>query len=253
MFYEQKNSLTPDLIRVSTGINFNFPAHIHSSFELIAITDGEMTVTVNNKQYNVEKGKAVLIFPNEVHSFKTEKSSKHILCIFSPQLVKAYSSLCAHKSPDSHIFSIDERYIDELLSLNIRDSMLAAKGILYSICADFDKTAIYNEQRRNETELLSLIFRYVEDNYNKDCSLKAISDATSYHQVYLSRFFKACTGLNLTEHINRYRINEACYLLKNSKEKVLKIALDCGFDSLRSFNRNFKSIMNVTPCEYRER
>lgn len=128
---------------------------------------------------------------------------------------------------------------------------MAVKGLLYSLCSEFGTSVSYHEREKTKENLLVKIFEFVENNYNKDCSLEALSAYTAYHSVYLSRYFKQCTGLTFTEHVNQYRIHEACYILKNSQQKILKIAYDCGFDSLRSFNRNFKKIIGMTPNEYR--
>ena len=45
---------------------------------------------------------------------------------------------------------------------------------------------------------------------------------------------------------------KAAYRLRNESESILKIALEGGFNSLRSFNRNFKEIKHLSPSEYRK-
>ena len=121
------------------------------------------------------------------------------------------------------------------------------------MCAEFDRGRTYAEGREESEGLLAKIFHFVESNYEGACTLDALAAHTSYHYVYLSRYFKRCVGMSFTEYVNRYRINEAGYLLKNTEATVISIALDCGFDSLRSFNRNFKRVMGMTPVEYRGR
>lgn len=64
MFYLSKNSLDANLLRVETGTDISFPAHLHISFELIAAMDGVLHVTVDKKQYVLTPGKAELVFPN---------------------------------------------------------------------------------------------------------------------------------------------------------------------------------------------
>lgn len=252
MFYQSENSLHSELIKVETGRDFSFPTHLHGSFELIAATEGVLTVTVDKMQYSIIPGQALLVFPNQPHAFLTERHSAHLVCIFSPQLIRAFGGTFRHKIPDSHLFSPSAFYLRQLENLATgQHSLLEIKGLLYSLCAEFDSTATYHERENAKADLLLRIFQFVEENYGKNCSLEALSAQTSYHSVYLSRYFKQCTGLTFTDHVNRYRINEATYMLKNTPQKVLDIAYDCGFDSLRSFNRNFKKITGMTPVEYR--
>ncbi len=251
MFYQTHTSLISDGVKLENGIDFSFPMHLHSSFEFIVVTEGEMVVTVDANDYVLREADALLVFPNQVHELKTKEHSCHFLCIFSPTLVQAYSRQYNNLVPQNNMFRVGVEDIERLASLTKEDSIMTIKGILYTICGKFDKNAVYTEKAVGADGLLSKIFRFVENNYNKDCSLEALSAATSYHYVYLSKYFKRCTGLSFTDYVNRYRISEACHILQNTDRTILQTAYDCGFDSLRSFNRNFKNIMAVTPSEYK--
>lgn len=252
MFYETKHSIHGDLLKTEMGADFSFPAHLHNSFELITVTQGEMLVTVDKIQYTLTPGQAVLIFPNQVHSLRTEHHSRHRLCIFSAKLVQAYSSTYMSKLPESNLFSPRAFYLQDLWSLSGTDDLLKIKGVLYCLCSEFDAAANYRERSGEKGDLLQRIFAYVDANYSASCSLTDLAAATTYHPVYLSRFFKQCTGLSFTDHVNRYRIGEATYMLKNTRQKMIDIAFSCGFNSLRSFNRAFKAVTGMTPTEYRD-
>ncbi len=251
MFYQSRNYLDNELFRVESGVDFSFPPHLHGSFELIIAVEGLLTVTVDKMQYQLTEGKAVLVFPNQVHSLHTSQHSAHILCIFSPQLIRAYSNTFLSKRPKCHLFTPQPFYVEKLQQLRGGHSELQAKGLLYSVCGEFDTGAEYYDWADHKENLLMKIFHFVEEHYGEDCSLSALSAYTSYHSVYLSRYFKQSTGISFTDYVNRYRVNEAGYTLRNSRKKILEIALECGFESLRSFNRNFRSIMGMTPNEYR--
>ena len=210
-----------------------------------------MVITIEKTAYSLKAGENILIFPNQVHEIATPKHSSHFLCIFSPKLVQAYSTFSMDKLPVSNLFKLDEYYVRKIIQRNEEFSLIEAKGLLYSICGEFDKNAEYKPKGESKDELLAKIFGFVEANYNKKCSLAELSEYTSYHYVYLSKYFKTCTGISFTDYVNRYRINEACYLLrKNHKQTILSAAFDCGFDSLRTFNRNFRKVMGTTPSEY---
>lgn len=251
MFYESHNSLYGDSLKIETGTDFSFPSHLHSNFEFITVTEGEMTVNVDKKQYLIRPGEALLIFPNQIHSLETRDHSIHLLCIFSPKLVQGYSDVFLTKRPKDHKFCPNLFYVEQLLGFGRLENSLKAKGLLYSLCAEFDAGADYEEQNNKVDDLLLKIFQFVEANFKKSCTLSALSESTSYHSVYLSRYFKRCTGLSYTDYVNRYRVNEARYILKNADQSVLQTAYDCGFESLRSFNRSFKKITGMTPSEYR--
>ena len=212
MFYQ--HSHLPLLFRHHR--NHNFPLHLHENFELITVRDGEMTVTVEQTEYHLKKGDAVLVFPNQPHSLHTSTYSEDQICIFSPHLVTAYKNTFSKKLPKNNLFRPTPFYLDTLFSLNEDSNALQIKGILYSICAEFDSAAEYTECKNKEENLLMKIFNFVESNYTKECSLGALAEQISYHEVYLSRYFKKCTGLAFSDYVNQYRINESVYILKNT-------------------------------------
>ena len=187
-----------------------------------------------------------------MHSLYTPEHSSHILCIFPSQLIRAYSNVFLVKLPKSHLFTPQPFYLQALHQLRDSHSELQTKGILYSICGEFDSIAEYYDRGDYRENLLLRIFRFAEENYSEDCSLSTLAAHTSYHSVYLSQYFKRSTGISFTDHVNRYRVNAAAYSLRNFQKKILEVALECGFESLRSFNRNIKNIMGLTPLQYRK-
>lgn len=58
---------------------------------------------------------------------------------------------------------------------------------------------------------------------------------------------------NFNQLLNRYRVAHACKLLAMpaSVDNILHISVESGFASLGPFNRAFKTIMGITPTEYR--
>lgn len=251
MFYETKNFLCADNLRIEHGQDFSFPLHLHGSFEFVTVSDGELKVTVDGTEYALTFGKGVLIFPNQAHAFKTEKNSRHSLCIFSPSLVRSYHKGCLSKVPKSNLFSVDNFYVERLKQLGEGSNISEIKGLLYSLCGEFDAAAVYRDRGAERDGLLLCIFNFVEENYQAECDLEALSRALGYNYVYLSRYFKERTGIRFTEYVNRYRVSEACYRIGSTEKSLLSIACECGFSSLRSFNRNFAEIMGTSPSAYR--
>lgn len=253
MLYQQDNSLSEHL-KFENGRDFNFPLHLHGNFELIVVTEGTMNIIVDKNKYVLHEKDALLIFPNQIHELYTPEHSRHFLCIFPPMFVQAYNKVFLFSEPKDAMFRLDDFYIQKFISLCENGaSLISVKGLLYSICAEFDKNASYIAKNNDSKGLIEKILHFVELNYSKDCSLTTLSAELMYNYVYLSKYFKESTGISFTDYVNRYRINESCYALQNSVNSIIKIAYDCGFDSLRSFNRNFKNIMGMSPSEYREK
>ena len=253
MFYESKHPLDADYFQIERGQDFSFSPHIHHCFEIINVTEGKMTVAVGGESRELVKNEAVLIFPNQVHSLKTEEKSRHTLCVFSDKLVNSFSKQKAGLIPENNFFVIPDYLSDMFDNLDIKSNLSTVKGTLYSLCGVFDNNAVYVKRDDTKSEQMIIrIFEYVTENYRENCNLKRLSEYLRYDYAYFSRIFRKNTGMNFNAFINQYRISEACYLLKTGNKTVLQIAEECGYDSLRSFNRNFKEYTGISPAEYRK-
>lgn len=252
MFYQYEHFGKAEYFCKETGANFSFFSHMHSSFELIIIISGSMEVTVGTNVYNVSKNEAVLIFPHQIHSLKSDES-EHMLYIFSPDIIKAFSAKVISKRPSNNKFVLSKYVLEALSKLDMDSSIIEKKGVLYTTCAMFEKSTDYIEHTNYNGNLLQRIFDFIESEYSKECTLQKLSEKLSYDYSYLSRFFKSTVGIGFNEYVNQYRINAACEQLTNTDCSILQCALDCGYTSLRSFNRTFKSVLSISPSEYKKR
>ena len=251
MFYQFNHLAMPGYLKVEKGENFCYPLHLHQCYELIVILSGEMQVTIDGIAYNLTKNQGVLIFPNQIHSLNSTKS-EHRLCIFSPDLVREYSSRTEGKTPKDSVFNLNDYLLNAFLSVDSNCTTTQKKGVLYSLCALFDSDRQYENRQADKDGVLNKIFIFVEESFGKDCSLKKLAEKIRYDYAYLSRIFRKTVGISYNSYVNHYRLGHACYLLENTNYSITQCALESGYDSVRSFNRNFKSYLNTTPKNYRD-
>ncbi len=250
MFYQLEHIGTVDYFKREERENFNYPLHLHQSYELIYLDEGEMTVTVHETSYELQKGEALLIFPNQLHSIRST-ISKHTLFIFSPHIVQSFFTEKNGEIPQNNRFVLSEDYARLLKGLSQQSSKYQIKGILYIVCDLFDKQAKYYNSVLNKQNALSKILTYIENNYKKNCSISDIAKNTSYNSEYISRIFKKHIGISCNNYVTALRLSYATYLLTKTEETCLFCALESGFTSLRSFNRSFKKYFNISPMKYR--
>lgn len=83
-------------------------------------------------------------------------------------------------------------------------------------------------------------------------SRETIAGALSMDLVLLGTDFKAATGKYLKQYVNQLRLDHAYRLLLETRDKIIDIAYESGFESLRTFNRVFFHAMGDTPSIYRK-
>ncbi|MCP4762721.1 MAG: helix-turn-helix transcriptional regulator, partial [archaeon] len=99
---------------------------------------------------------------------------------------------------------------------------------------------------------LQRIIDFINENFTSDISREGLAAAIGMNPNYMSSLFKEFTGMKINDYINKLRIDDAVIKLKTENIRIIDIALSVGFESLSTFNRAFKNIMNTTPSQYRE-
>jgi AraC-like DNA-binding protein len=94
--------------------------------------------------------------------------------------------------------------------------------------------------------------RFIWDNYTRKISLKEIAQASGLSGPYFSSIFKEEMGENLSNYLNRLRVERAMAMLSESDKSLNDIASACGFEDQSWFSKIFKSFAGVTPGKYRE-
>ena len=79
-------------------------------------------------------------------------------------------------------------------------------------------------------------------------SLAREAGLSPYHFL---RIFERLTGLTPHQYVLRARLREAAMRLAAAREKILDIALDCGFGDVSNFNRAFRTEFGVSPRAFR--
>ncbi|WP_138420541.1 helix-turn-helix transcriptional regulator [Aquibacillus sediminis] len=247
VFFEHHGVEEKESFHYSTLTNFNFPLHFHRAYEIIFVNEGNLSVTIDQKEYILHKNDAVFIFHNQLHEFKTIDHSTITIIIFSPELIGDFFMHYKGYIPDNNVFPLSD-----VPNLSKLDSIFKQKSFLYDCCSMLvDHSKFTPVTYSTKTKVLHQMLLFVDKHYMYDCTLKAIANQLQYDYAYLSKLFVQMTNMTFTAYLNHYRISQACYFLKNSQQSIGEIAINCGYNNLRSFHRNFKKITKYSPQAYR--
>ncbi|MBQ8961228.1 MAG: helix-turn-helix transcriptional regulator [Ruminococcus sp.] len=94
---------------------------------------------------------------------------------------------------------------------------------------------------------------YIVSHLHGRILIKDAAEELGISPSYLSRLFKAETGLAFSDHVNRTKSEEAANLLLYSGYSDLEISDLFGFSSQSHFIRTFRKYMGMTPKEYKKR
>jgi YesN/AraC family two-component response regulator len=246
-FFENHGVEEEDYFRLIPLKNYHFPRHFHRAYELIYVNNGKLSVSIDEKEYLLQKNDLVFIFPHQLHEFRTIEFSDITVILFSPELIGDFYMKYKGLIPNDNVLHLEgEHDFTKLISI------YRQKSFLYAVCADMISQKSFTTVRHSpQTKVLYKILLYVEQNYSSECTLKDVSKHLQYDYPYISKLFVRLMKMTFTDYLNHYRILQACYVLKHSHQTIGEVAIQCGYSNLRSFHRNFRKIIRQSPKEYR--
>ena len=113
---------------------------------------------------------------------------------------------------------------------------------------------VLNRTNRPGTTTQKLIrqaITFVHANYGEPISRDSLATHLSVSENYLTNCFRKELGISPITYINRYRVRQACTLLKGGELNITEVALEVGFSDLAYFSKVFQREMGVSPSSYR--
>lgn len=253
-FYYEKD-------RSSYYINANepleYPAHFHKNIELIYINNGTARAIANGDEYNLTAGDFFIAFPEVVHSYDNCNNISSTVIIVSASHFPEYSSIFENKYPLSPVIRNAPPETEVLLSYlvankNKYDSP-TIRGFLLSILGTLLSQMQFVKSGNSSHVSLQEILHYCKQNYQTDISIEKLSKDLRISKSYISHTFSNKVKMSFRTYINLLRLYEAVNLLENTSKNITEIASEAGFESIRTFNRAFKTQYGISPTLYRRK
>jgi len=92
---------------------------------------------------------------------------------------------------------------------------------------------------------------YIRENCTRQLRRSEVARIAGLSDGEFSRTLRRETGMTFQQHLNRFRIDQACDLLRQSELTVEEVAYRCGFESPPHFSRSFKGRTGVSPSRFR--
>lgn len=105
----------------------------------------------------------------------------------------------------------------------------------------------------NQHSTLKKAKEYINENYNKDITVKKIANYLYISDYYLCHLFKENLNYTVNDYITRVRVEKAVELMNNREMNIKDIMYKVGFSSQSHFTKIFKKILGVTPGVYRNK
>jgi AraC-like DNA-binding protein len=262
-------------LQAFTSKDLDFMAHWHRDVEFLSVLSGGLSVGVNRRERFAGPGSLVICASADIHYYaKGEGGSESLLLIFAPELAlsaagwpnrrRLTSSVLVPEdcegSPERGRFLSRARSLVKEITEEATERRLSyrtvIKGLVLELCGLVERTMTVPEEESGGVSMVGLgrmqrAIDYIHANAAYPISLADAAKSASLSPTYFSRAFSQTVGTGFSTYLNAVRVEKAQVLLAMSDRPVTDIAFECGFESVRTFNREFRKLRGVTPREAR--
>ena len=243
-------------------------AHHHIEYEIFYIDSGSVEFGLEDSVTTAKAGDVIFMHPGTNHYVKKiEGIDYHYYAMVFDNSVLGNQGEPVRNTLDSIRVSRFIKLPDAVL-MKLRDATkfsqekrfgheLFVKSVLFDIISCVLLTNQYVEitdnrrtEQRHTVNAVEDTLSYIREHYRENITLDDILKITSYSKSHFIRLFKKNIGMNLTDYINKYRIEKSCLDLIYTSKNITEIATENGFNTVQYFSKTFKNYMKCTPKQY---
>lgn len=231
------------------------PIHLNPEFEVLTVKSGAVEVFYRDKTFQVNAGYAFAIPPYQIHGFGKSEDAVAMVYMFSYTVCEEYVLNFADGNLEENIFPCKKElsdYIESLASHKKRNAFVC-KAMFYAFVSELISDNYVSSEKIISDNIVSEISVYITTHIADKITLQDIAAGVGINKRKMCTAFKTKYGISILDFIHNIRLEKAVMLIESSGLSITQIADQCGFESIRNFNRVFAEKMCCTPSAYRKR
>lgn len=248
--------------------------HHHDFHEIFFLISGDVTYTIESRQYHVMPGDLLLISPQELHQIciRPEMSvyERFVLWV-DPQMLgrisTSISDLKKHLEPGSsqqgnllrikpedcsHVRQLFEQLWQESENDGYGSDLLR-QSLLVQLLVTINRLAANPSGDTGEvthaSKAVSKVVDHINLHYAEPLSLDTLAELVYVSKYHLSHEFNRQVGTSVYRYIQKKRLQIARQLLGQGK-RPNEVYGSCGFTDYAGFYRAFRAEYSISPREY---
>ena len=255
MSYYESAAEKPEYFYFSKRGDFQTTAHFHGAIEFLFVERGEQEVTVGGERRILRAGEACFAESFCPHSYAPSKDVDAFVLLGERRYFEASFSALSQKQPPRFFRFENFELLKWLYALCRKpcQTPVNAYAVYEStaklLLAEIAETTVFEEKKKDKQgDLICQILQYANDQPQADLSLRALAKKFGYSHEHLSRILHKYLSENWNGFVNRIRVRLAEQTLrKNTTDSIVKIAFDCGFESVHTFYRAYQKEFGKRP------
>ena len=258
------------------------PWHWQDAFEIGLVTEGEVLLSVESERFILRTGDGFFVNAGALNACCQNPESEGACVIksvvFEPGIVDSaednifydhyIAPIITNNALKGLVLTEETPWHKEILRLMINcwDSCLRSDEAIDSGVRDIISQIVFllsahshreirplSSKEARDSERIRMMLSFIDEHYRDDLNVAALSESAEVSESEAMRCFHNMLGTTPIQYLKSYRIRKAAELLKVSEEKIVDIAIDCGFQDMSYFAKTFREAKGITPTEYREK
>ena len=264
--YPKLNHVTANIVHI---INRN--THVHRALELDLVLEGDATVRVDDREFEIHKGSVFFFNANEPHQILASSRagikiayllvassfcSEYLTCFRNLELLE--NDLTSILPKDS-LREVTGLMVQAMTDYLAEDSDLYALQCVCSICQLYCrllKLVPYRQMteaaylaRNKKMARLSRITEYIDNNYSEKITLERLAKQENVTTTYLSHFIHAHLHMTFQEYVSSVRFERALKLLRDTSMCMTDISVVSGFSDVKYLSRMLENHFGMSAQE----
>ncbi|SER89917.1 AraC-type DNA-binding protein [Gracilibacillus ureilyticus] len=223
--------------------------------------NGNGAIRIEDTTYSLMKGQAFLVKLPSDHCYYLPAESNQwefiYITLFGTEALHYYT-LITEKYGHIFQFPTNSRPIKQIFRLleKIETTGILhgyeASGYAYSFLMEFMQYIEHDQSKEVELPLaIAKAVSFLEKKYADDLTLDDIVKVSGLSKYHFTRLFARTMQVTPIQFLTKIRMKQAVELLQDNSLSIEDIAKQVGYRNGNYFSKVFKSILNITPSEYR--
>ncbi len=234
--------------------------HLHSRFEVVAPTSGRVLARLDGKNYQLEPGDMLVVFPGMTHSYDPAETSEGYMLTFYSEMLGDLEETMMEVQPASPLIHLSDHDRDvshcferltEMAGGKVNDTLAQAYLTLLFLRLT-DALELEQTDPTASKELLYRAMQYISQNLSQPLNIRQTAHALGVNSYYLSHVLSERLHMGFRAYLNALRVERARRYLRVTAWSIEEVAAACGFLTLRTFDRVFLELCGCTPREFRK-
>ncbi|MFE5322944.1 AraC family transcriptional regulator [Paenibacillus sp. NPDC056579] len=244
--------------------SYEVKIHHHSNVQILYAIEGHGTVLLEGQQYDFEQDNAAFIVPYSEHAVSSDSNLTLLVLAFD----EFAGSRDVHPDWKPYLFTSSEllklnafqasemRLLLRKLLFEQKQSDPLSGWAMHNLLQDIYLLMVRARETKPVQDANGLraerIRNYIDLHYYESITSEELSSKLGISIRQMNKIFKKEYQMTPMQYLTEVRMGLAQKLLAESDKDIVSICFEVGYESLPTFYRTFKLVLNMSPNKYRQ-